>query len=205
MVREHGLRRVGAEFATVDLTVRVGQEVGLPQSQRISQREEDARHDNVRGARVPVMSRTGTQMASICGCCVQSRCYVAGGTPSKVRRPLPASSSQKSLVTHTYYRRRPKRLNSKGQVTIAAQLRHSMGFHEGGEVEVVADVDTLRIVHAPQTASRGERLVSRMRGRATAAKTADELMSLLRSGSEDWAQNAHHTRGFECSARHCHR
>ncbi|WP_414121370.1 AbrB/MazE/SpoVT family DNA-binding domain-containing protein [Corynebacterium nuruki] len=77
------------------------------------------------------------------------------------------------------------RLNSKGQVTIPAELRHTMGFHEGDQVEVIADGDTLRIVHAPETTSRGERLVSRMRGRATTAKTTDELMALLRSDTDD--------------------
>lgn len=76
------------------------------------------------------------------------------------------------------------RLNSKGQVTIPADLRHTMGFREGDEVEVIADGDTLRIIHAT-AASRGERLVNRMRGRATTAKTTDELMALLRNDSDE--------------------
>lgn len=77
------------------------------------------------------------------------------------------------------------RLNSKGQVTIPADLRHSMGFREGDEVEVIADGDTLRIVHVPAASSRGERLVNRMRGRATTAKSTDELMALLRHDSDE--------------------
>ena len=34
------------------------------------------------------------------------------------------------------------RLNSKGQVTIPAELRHRFGFVEGDEVDVIADGDT---------------------------------------------------------------
>lgn len=72
------------------------------------------------------------------------------------------------------------KLNSKGQVTIPADLRHSHGFVEGDEVEVVADGATLRIVHAEPNATRGQRLVQRMRGQATTKQTTDELMKLLR-------------------------
>jgi len=75
------------------------------------------------------------------------------------------------------------KLNSKGQVTIPAELRRSYGFVEGDEVEVVADGATLRIVHSRPEATRGERIVERMRGRATSAArsmSTDEIMALLR-------------------------
>lgn len=72
------------------------------------------------------------------------------------------------------------RLNSKGQVTIPAQLRRRYGFFEGDDVEVVEDGDTLRIVHAQPAKSRGTRIVSRLRGAATTEHTTDELMALLR-------------------------
>lgn len=72
------------------------------------------------------------------------------------------------------------RLNSKGQVTIPAALRHSHGFVEGDEVDVVAEGSSLRIVHSGARDSRGARIVERMRGRATTTKTTDELMALLR-------------------------
>ena len=72
------------------------------------------------------------------------------------------------------------KLNSKGQVTIPAELRHRHGFSEGDEVEVVEDGSTLRIVHAERAASPGARIVGRMRGRATTTRTTDELMALLR-------------------------
>lgn len=76
------------------------------------------------------------------------------------------------------------RLNSKGQVTIPAPLRAKHGLHEGDEVDVVEDGGVLRIVRIEGAASRGQRLVSSMRGRGTARDTqdltTDELMELLR-------------------------
>jgi AbrB family looped-hinge helix DNA binding protein len=72
------------------------------------------------------------------------------------------------------------RLNSKGQVTIPAPLRERHGLHEGDEVDVVDDGGTLRIVRAEASQTHGERLVRRMRGRATTTMSTDELLHLLR-------------------------
>ena len=72
------------------------------------------------------------------------------------------------------------KLNSKGQVTIPADLRHRHGFAEGDEVDVVEDGSTLRIVHRTAGETRGERIVNRIRGRATTGPSTDELMDLLR-------------------------
>ena len=72
------------------------------------------------------------------------------------------------------------RLNSKGQVTIPAPIRERHGLHEGDEVDVIEDGGTLRIVRVDASPSRGERLVSRMRGRATTSLSTDQLMELLR-------------------------
>jgi AbrB family looped-hinge helix DNA binding protein len=72
------------------------------------------------------------------------------------------------------------KLNSKGQVTIPAELRRRHGFAEGDEVQVVEDGNTLRIVHSDTADSRGHRVVNRLRGRATTDRTTDELMALLR-------------------------
>lgn len=72
------------------------------------------------------------------------------------------------------------KLNSKGQVTIPAELRHRFGFTAGDEVEVIEDGGTLRIVHADPAPSRGTRIVNRLRGRATTELSTDELMALLR-------------------------
>ena len=72
------------------------------------------------------------------------------------------------------------RLNSKGQVTIPAQLRRKHGLHEGDEVEVIDDGHTLRIVRMRDSQTRGRRVVDRMRGRATTEMSTDQLMDLLR-------------------------
>jgi AbrB family looped-hinge helix DNA binding protein len=72
------------------------------------------------------------------------------------------------------------RLNSKGQVTIPAHLRERHGLHEGDEVDVIDDGNTLRIVRAEGSPTRGRRLVRRMRGRATTTMTTDQLLGLLR-------------------------
>lgn len=72
------------------------------------------------------------------------------------------------------------RLNSKGQVTIPASLRERHGLHTGDEVDVVEEGNALRIVRVEASPTRGQRLVHRMRGRATTAMSTDELMELLR-------------------------
>lgn len=72
------------------------------------------------------------------------------------------------------------KLNSKGQVTIPAELRRRHGFAEGDEVEVVEDGNALRIVHNTPGDSRGARVVSRLRGRATNDLSTDALMEMLR-------------------------
>jgi AbrB family looped-hinge helix DNA binding protein len=72
------------------------------------------------------------------------------------------------------------RLNSKGQVTIPAALRARHGLHEGDEVDVIEDGDTLCIVRVEASPTRGQRLVGRMRGRATTTMSTDQLLELLR-------------------------
>lgn len=72
------------------------------------------------------------------------------------------------------------RLNSRGQITIPAELRHRHGFHEGDEVDIVEDGKTLRIAHRTIAESKGDRVVSRMRRTASTTRSTDELMTLLR-------------------------
>jgi hypothetical protein len=45
---------------------------------------------------------------------------------------------------------------------------------------VVEDGSSLRIVHRTAGETRGERIVNRIRGRATTGPSTDELMDLLR-------------------------
>ena len=72
------------------------------------------------------------------------------------------------------------RLNSKGQVTIPAALRERHGLHEGDEVDVIEDGDTLRIIQVKESPTRGQRVVHRMRGRASTSLSTDQIMELLR-------------------------
>ena len=72
------------------------------------------------------------------------------------------------------------RVNSKGQVTIPAELRRKHHLHEGDEVTVIEAADGLRIVRVEEAESRGQRLVREMRGRATGGMSTEELMELLR-------------------------
>lgn len=72
------------------------------------------------------------------------------------------------------------KLNSKGQVTIPAELRHSHGFEAGDEVEVIADGATLRIVHKQSEFTKSERVVARMRGILPEGPSTDEIMALTR-------------------------
>jgi AbrB family looped-hinge helix DNA binding protein len=72
------------------------------------------------------------------------------------------------------------RLNSKGQVTIPADLRHKHGLREGDEVDVIEEGGELKIVRRPSIATPGAQLVEQMRGRSTGGRSTDDLMELLR-------------------------
>jgi AbrB family looped-hinge helix DNA binding protein len=74
------------------------------------------------------------------------------------------------------------RLTSKGQITIPLQVRRDLGLEPGDEVEVVVDGQSARIVRVPGGPTRGQRLVNRLRGTASAHldMSTDELMALLR-------------------------
>ncbi len=71
------------------------------------------------------------------------------------------------------------RLNSKGQVTIPAELRHRLGFAEGDEVDVIDDGGELRIVRAHEL-TRGQRAVRQVRGILGPGLSTDEVMALTR-------------------------
>lgn len=72
------------------------------------------------------------------------------------------------------------RLNSKGQLTIPAELRRKHHLNEGDEVNVVDDDGVLRIVRGERSEPRAHRVIRGMRGRATTTMSTDELMELLR-------------------------
>ncbi|WP_433757529.1 AbrB/MazE/SpoVT family DNA-binding domain-containing protein [Nocardia sp. CA-135398] len=75
-------------------------------------------------------------------------------------------------------------LNSKGQVTIPAQLRAKHNLREGDDVEIIEVDGTLRIVRTEGAPTRGQRLVRRLRGTADSrdieGMSTNEIMELLR-------------------------
>lgn len=74
------------------------------------------------------------------------------------------------------------RITSKGQVTIPVDIRDEFDLHPGDDVEFVPDEQGPRIVKSKAGRSRGQRVVERMRGTATASldMSTDEIMALMR-------------------------
>jgi len=74
------------------------------------------------------------------------------------------------------------RVTSKGQVTIPQDLREQFGLLPDTEVDFVVKRNSLHLVKAkqPRKATRGEILVRRMRGKASAGMSTDEIMALTR-------------------------
>jgi len=74
------------------------------------------------------------------------------------------------------------RITSKGQVTIPQDLREQFGLLPDTEVDFVVRRNAIHLVKAKQSrkATRGEIIVSRMRGRATGGMSTDEIMALTR-------------------------
>jgi AbrB family looped-hinge helix DNA binding protein len=76
------------------------------------------------------------------------------------------------------------RITSKGQVTIPIEIRERVGLLPHTEVRFEVEGNTVRIVREEKAAgSRGERLVERLRGRATSGLSTDEIMALTRGES----------------------
>lgn len=72
------------------------------------------------------------------------------------------------------------KITSKGQVTIPIEIREQLGLLPDTEVEFDVEGDAVRITRARSGTSRGERLVARMRGRATVRMSTDEILALTR-------------------------
>ena len=76
------------------------------------------------------------------------------------------------------------RITSKGQVTIPVEIRERMGFLPNTEVRFEVEGDAVRILREEKPPEgRGQRLLSRMRGRATSGLSTEEIMALTRSES----------------------
>jgi len=72
------------------------------------------------------------------------------------------------------------KLTSKGQVTIPVDVREQLGLMPGTLVEIDVRGDTAVIRKAKDGQTRGQRIVSRLRGRLDTGMSTDELMRLTR-------------------------
>ena len=72
------------------------------------------------------------------------------------------------------------RMTTKGQVTIPQAFREALGLLPHSEVEFELDGDSVRIRKARKSARRGDTIVARMKGTATARLTTDQIMKLTR-------------------------
>jgi AbrB family looped-hinge helix DNA binding protein len=72
------------------------------------------------------------------------------------------------------------KITSKGQVTIPLAIRTRAGLLPHSEVEFVLRGNTVTLRKLKRSpASRGGRLIERMRGRGTVNMTTDEIMALM--------------------------
>ncbi|WP_205326507.1 AbrB/MazE/SpoVT family DNA-binding domain-containing protein [Glycomyces sp. YM15] len=73
-------------------------------------------------------------------------------------------------------------MNTKGQVTVPAEIRAKQGWRPGDEFEFVEEDGQVVLRPVPQEETRGQRFVRGLRGKGTANmdKTTDELMEMLR-------------------------
>jgi AbrB family looped-hinge helix DNA binding protein len=72
------------------------------------------------------------------------------------------------------------RITSKGQVTIPIEIRERLGLLPYTEVRFEVEGEAVRILRAERPGGRGERLLARLRGRATSGLSTEEIMALTR-------------------------
>jgi antitoxin PrlF len=70
------------------------------------------------------------------------------------------------------------RVSSKGRVTIPKAIRDRFGFRRGADIEFITNGKAVYVINA--NASKGEKLVLRMRGAADRGMTTDEIMAMTR-------------------------
>jgi AbrB family looped-hinge helix DNA binding protein len=76
------------------------------------------------------------------------------------------------------------RITKKGQVTIPIEIRKRLGFLPHTEVRFEVEGNAIRIVREERASgSREQRLLERMRGRATSGMSTEEIMALTRGES----------------------
>ncbi len=72
------------------------------------------------------------------------------------------------------------RITPKGQVTIPQAIREKLGLFQDTEVTFDVVGNSVRIRKAKDGKSRGNRLITHMRGKGNVKLTTDEIMSLTR-------------------------
>lgn len=72
------------------------------------------------------------------------------------------------------------RITSKGQVTVPIEIRKKAGLLPNTEVEFAVKGNTVVLRRTGRLSRRGRRLLTLMRGKATARLTTDEIMALTR-------------------------
>jgi AbrB family looped-hinge helix DNA binding protein len=72
------------------------------------------------------------------------------------------------------------RITSKGQVTIPQAIREKLGLLADTEVEFEIDGQAVRIRKARGRRSRGETIVSRLRGKGSVRLSTAQIMALTR-------------------------
>jgi AbrB family looped-hinge helix DNA binding protein len=76
------------------------------------------------------------------------------------------------------------RITSKGQVTIPIEIRERVGLLPHTEVRFEVEGNAVKILREEKSSGgRGERLLERMRGRATSGMSTEEIMALTRQES----------------------
>ena len=80
------------------------------------------------------------------------------------------------------------RITAKGQVTIPQEVRERAGLMPGTDVEFKLDAGGVRLVKAKsggRRKTRGQKLVSRLRGKGAFKMTTDEILALMRGPPAD--------------------
>ncbi len=74
------------------------------------------------------------------------------------------------------------RITSKGQVTIPIEFREKLGLSPDTEVGFALDGNGVRVFRLPTKGgqSRGQRIVNRLRGRATVNMSTEAILALTR-------------------------
>ena len=72
------------------------------------------------------------------------------------------------------------KVTTKGQVTIPARIRHELDIRPGAEVEFEVEGHVVKLIPVRRPRLHGQRIVERLRGRATVRLTTDEIMMLTR-------------------------